>query len=129
MTRRGACVKEWGGAVAGERWRGRDEADGGARGVGGERGDGVVGAASPRLDRGSGGKREREGVGVGVDRARVCWGVDKGRVGVGRPAGPLPSWAGQLGHSWPSGGASLFFSSVFCFAFLLFISLFCFILF
>ena len=89
--------------------------------------EGEAAASSPiRSGSGEGGGEWGREWGSGLGFAG---GVDKGRVGVGRPAGPLPSWAGQLGHSWPSGGASLFFSSVFCFAFLLFISLFCFILF
>ena len=95
VTRRGAGVKDWGGTVAGERWRGRDEADGGERGVGGERGDGVVGAASPRLDRGSEGGRESE----------RGWGSG-GWIGLGFAGGWIRGewgWAGRLGLlGWPS---------------------------
>ena len=60
--------------------------------------------------------------GVAV-RVSVGWGdkVGAGWVGrLGQSAGPLPSWAGQLGHRWPSGGCLFLFLVRFVFSFYLF---------
>ena len=109
VTRRGAGVEEWGGAVAGERRRGRDEADG------------AMGWGRRALGRwvcgGAGRERER--------RAGGEWGL-RGH-GVGRPAG----WAvgrpgGQLGHEAQRGGGGLFLFLFLLFYFCL-LFLFCFL--
>ena len=75
--------------------------------------------AAPGDDRGIGpdpiwigGGRGRVGARVG-EWSRVCrGGVDKGRVGVGRPAGPGVAQLGQV--QW---GGFCFFCFLFCFAF------------
>ena len=119
VTRRGAGVEEWGGAVAGERRRGRDEADG------------AMGWGRRALGRwvcgGAGRERERRaGGGVGV--RGIGLGHGGGYGGLGGPSwldGQPGMWVGRC----PVGGEGLFYFYFFCSIFVYYsFSIFCFIL-
>ena len=93
VTRRGAGVEEWGGAVAGERRQGRDEADG-AMGWGRRAlGRWVCGGAGRERERRAG---ESGGRGIGLGRG----GISRLGRGVGRPIR-------AAGASWATGWAEV----------------------